>query len=134
MVVARRCTVLVVDGTGKPLAGQKAGRGWAFGSIQTLEDGYTARDGTVTFDRRVQNHSVLGRCLAEVVNVAVVHGDAHISDGYLVSYPDGYTAEIDSDAPIKWVYGEGHLASVDLGGLPRDKNCRVKFILKRGSN
>jgi hypothetical protein len=41
MIVARKCTVMVVDGTAKPWPGVKVGRGRAFGSPETLEDGYT---------------------------------------------------------------------------------------------
>lgn len=73
----------------------------------------------------------MGRCLATVANVAVVHGSAHIDDEYLVYFPEGYTAGIDSDAPFKWVYDEGHFAKVDLGGLPRDKHYQVKFVMKK---
>jgi hypothetical protein len=131
MVVGRNCTILVIDSAGKPWANANVSRGWAYGSPETLEHGQTGPNGTVTFDSRVQKHSVLGRCLATVANVAVVHGSAHIDDEYLVSIPEGYTAEIQGDAPFKWVYEEGHFAKVDLEGLPRDEHHRVKFVLKR---
>ena len=122
---------MVVDGAGKPWPGVKVGRGWAFGSPQTMEDGYTGPNGAVTFDRRIQSHSVLGRCRAALLDVLVVHGDVHINDQYLVSFPDGYTAEIDSDAPFKWVDDHYHAAQVDFRESPRDTDYRMKFTFKR---
>lgn len=131
MIVGRACTITVLDENGKPWANAKVGRGWAYGSGETLEDGFTGPDGTVRFAPRVQRHSLLARCLVPTIGVLVVHGSAHIDDEYIVTFPTNYTAEIESDAGFKWVYDEGHLAKVDLQNLPRNQPCQAKFILKK---
>ena len=131
IVVARVCTIQVVDPNGKPMPDIRVLRGWAYGSPETLEEGRTGPDGLATFDRRAERHSLLGRVFAMVANVVAVHGSAHIVDEYVVSFPDGFTAEIDGEASFKWVYEEGHLAKIDLSGLPRDKEYRIKFTFKK---
>ena len=129
-IVARACTIQVVDANGNPLPNVEVGRGWAYGSPETLEEARTGPDGLATFDRRTDRHSFLGRLFAIVANV-VPHGSAHIYDEYVVNFPDGFTAEIDGEASFKWVFEEGHLAKIDLSGLPRDKQYRIKFTFKK---
>jgi hypothetical protein len=131
VVVARACTIQVVDANGKPLPNLKVGRGWAYGSPETLEEGHTGPDGSATFDPRSERHSLFGRVFANVANVVAVHGSAHIYDEYVVSFPDGFTAAIDGEASFKWVYEEGHLAKIDLSDMPRDKQYRIKFTFKK---
>jgi hypothetical protein len=131
MVVARHCDIQVVDSGGNPWPDVKVSRGWAYGSAETLEEKHTGPDGLSRFERRVASHSLMGRLFAPIVNVLAVHGDAHIDDEYLVSFPDGYTAEIDGTAWFKWVYEPGHFAKVDLGGSPRQGHYHFKFTIKK---
>lgn len=131
MIVARRCTIIVLDEEGKPWANAKVNRGWAYGSEEISEEGVTGSNGTVTFAPRLQGHSLLARCLVPIEDVLVVHGSVHISDEYIITFPTNYTAEIDGDAGFKWVYDEGHLAKVDFQNVPRDQTCSAKFTLKR---
>ena len=131
LVVARACTIQVVDADGKPQPDSKVGRGWAYGSSETLEEAHTGSDGLVSFEQRIRSHSLLGRALAVIANVIVVHGSSHISDEYLVGFPEGFTAEIDGEASFKWVYEPGHFAKVDLSGLSRGTNHRIKFTFKK---
>jgi hypothetical protein len=131
IIVARACTIQVVDSNGEPLPNVRIGRGWAYGSPETLEDGRTGPDGLATFDRRTERHSLFARIFANVANVVAVHGSAHIYDEYVVSFPDGFTAQIDGEASFKWVYDEGHLAKIDLSGLSRDKRYGITFTIKK---
>jgi hypothetical protein len=131
MVVARSCVISVLDGSGKPWPDAKVGRGWAYGSPETLEEAHTGSDGLVSFERRIRSHSLIGRAFAVVVNVIAVHGSAHISDEYLVSVPEGFIAEIDGEASFKWFDETGHTAQVDLSGLPRGAQHRIKFTFKK---
>lgn len=130
IIVARSCTILVQDDAGKPLTGVKVSRDWAFGSPDTLEDRVTGPDGRLNFDARVQSHSRLGRFMANVANISIVHGSSHITDAYLVSFPENYTAEITSDATFNWVYDEGHFAQIELSGLPRNQHHQARFTIR----
>jgi hypothetical protein len=130
IVVARNCTILVQDSDGKPLAGVKVTRDWAYGSSDTLEERITGPDGTLTFDERIRSHSRLNRCLANLANALMVHGDSHITDAYFVNFPANYTAEIASNAPFKWIYDEGHFAQIELSGLPPNIRQQAKFKIK----
>ena len=131
MTVARECEIEVVDGGGQPLPNIKVSRGWAYGSTEKEEEKQTGPQGTAEFSNRVERHSFLGRLFAMAINVIVVHGDAHIDDEYIVQFPDGYTAEIAGLAPFKWVYEPGHLAKVDLTGLPRVGHYHIRFTIKK---
>jgi hypothetical protein len=131
MVVARNCEIQVVDMGGKPWPDAKVSRGWSYGSSETLEEKHTGQDGLAGFDRRVGWHSLFGRLRARVVNVVLVHGDAHISDAYLVSFPAGFTADIDGETWFKWVYEPGHFAKIDLSSLPRHGHYHFKFTVRK---
>jgi hypothetical protein len=129
--VSRSCIITVVDENGKPWKNAKVRRGWAYGSEEKFEDGFTGSDGVARFAPRVQEHSLLSRCLVSTLGVFVVHGGAHIEEAYGITLPTNYTAEIQSDAGFKWVYDEGHFAEVDFQDLPRNHACQAKFILKK---
>jgi hypothetical protein len=132
VVVARSCTISVGDSAGKPFPGVTVYRGWAYGSRETLEQKVTDYNGGVTFDTRIEKHSLFGRLLS-LVGVMFVHGDAGTSDEYLIRFSKEYTADIESNAHFKWVYDKGHIAKVDLGGLPQHEHQVVNFILRKKS-
>ena len=131
MIVARNCTIRVVDSVGKPWPNAKISRGWAFGSSESLSEKQTGPDGVITFGSLAERHSLLGRCFALVANVVFVHGNAHISDEYLIKFPEGWTADIQGETSFQWVYEEGHFAKIDLSGLPRGKRYDIQFTIRK---
>ena len=68
----------------------------------------------------METHSLAARIVANVVDVASVHGDAHIIDEYVIRLPDGYTAEIEGAAWQKSVFEAGYIASADVRDQPRE--------------
>ena len=62
MIVARNCTIRVVDSVGKPWPDAKISRGWAFGSSESLSEKQTGPGGVITFESLAEGHSLLGRC------------------------------------------------------------------------
>ena len=131
MTVARNCTVAVVDDSGKPCANVKVIRGWSFGSPEKIEEKYTDASGIADHESRRQWVSLLGRLCANIEALLIVHGSNHIHDGYSVSFPENYTAEIEGDGSFKDVYENGRVASMDLSGAPYKEHYRVTFVFKK---
>jgi hypothetical protein len=130
-VVARNCSILVIDQDGKPWPNFEVKRGWAYGYIEKDERSRTGGDGRVVFSAKTELHSYLDRIFVSVVDVVNVHEDEHITDDYLTTLPDGYTAEIKGDTGFKPVYEPGHLASFDLSDQPRDARPRRLTVVMK---